>query len=156
MDLKALETRLCDILVPVIAARGMELFEVKPFYAAGRLNIRVLVDHPQGGVTIDECGDLSRALAARLEEDPDLDSYLIEVSSPGIDRPLKDVRDFRRIVGRSIMVWLSQPVDDRDYFEGVLKGVAGDGNTLLLEVADGTVKELPAALIKKGKEQVRC
>src|SRR5690606_12555219 len=109
------------LVEPVVAAHGLELVELE--WASGRqgLVLRVVIDHPEpppaepaapaaleaGGVTLDDCVRVSRDLSTALDvEDPVAHSYSLEVSSPGIDRPLRSARDFRRQVGRLAKVKL--------------------------------------------------
>jgi ribosome maturation factor RimP len=99
---------------------GCELVDVEFAGSGPRMTLRVYIDKP-GGVTVDDCADVSRQLSAILDvEDPLPGSYLLEVSSPGLDRPLVTADDFRRYVGETVKVQLRQPIDGRKRFKGRL------------------------------------
>jgi ribosome maturation factor RimP len=88
----------------------------------GALILEVLVDRAEGGITLDECTALSRELSALLDQDSALDfRYAMDVSSPGLDRPLRVAADFRRAMGRRLRVFFAEPVDGRIELEGVLE-----------------------------------
>lgn len=95
----------------------------------GRM-VRVFVDRP-GGITVDDCVTVSNQLSRVLAVEG-VDYERLEVSSPGLDRPLKTAADFRRFTGEAARVRLRRPLDGRANFEGILRGC--DGETLLLEV----------------------
>lgn len=102
---------------------------------SGRV-LRVFIDK-QGGITLDDCQALSRALSRRLDEtDPIADSYSLEVSSPGLDRPLKKPRDFERFTGETIHVRTYGPLDGRRNFKGELLGLQ-DGHVVVALEDDG-------------------
>lgn len=117
--------------------------------------LRVLADraesHPQadqGGITLEECGQLSSQLAGLLEvEDVMPGPYRLEVSSPGVNRPLKKEGDFARFQGRMAVVRASREVDGRRYFKGVLQGVA-EGHVLL--EMDLSLRRIPLDAIDRA------
>lgn len=111
--------------------------------------VRVYIDKPGGGVSLDDCARASERLSAVLDvEDPMPGPYTLEVSSPGLDRPLFDVEQLRRFTGRRARVRLSGKLAGQRHFEGVLAGV--EGERLRLE-GEATVYELPVAMIERAR-----
>lgn len=139
---EALESKMADteviaqlegIVGPLLEREGAELVELALGGGRRRRALRVYVDRP-GGITIDECARLNRLIGELLEaEDPIEGSYVLEVSSPGLDRALKTDRDFGRSVGQKVRVILSTGA----VHVGLLRGVPGD--TVLLEMGGKTV-----------------
>ncbi len=121
-------------LVDPIARRlGLEVIEVLYEKKFDGMNLTVVIDK-DGGVTIDDCERLHRAIDAPLDElDPIAESYTLNVSSPGIDRPLKTERDYRRNLNRKISVKLYSPRDGKKTFSGVLVGYDDDAFTVETE-----------------------
>ena len=105
---------------PVVAAAGCELWDVEYVKEAGTYYLRVFIDK-EGGVGIDDCEAVSRALDPILDrEDPVPDSYVFEVGSPGLERALKRPRDFERYMGQAVTVKLYSPRDGSREFVGTL------------------------------------
>jgi ribosome maturation factor RimP len=124
------------------------------FYRAqgGALILEILADRAQGGINLDECAVLNRELGALLEEkDLVADRYTLEVSSPGLDRPLVTPQDFGRKIGKEIRVFLRQPVGDRIEYQGHIAAVAADGLTLTTKT--GSIY-LPFDKVNKAKQVI--
>jgi len=123
-----------ELAGPVIAGRGMELWDVEYVTEAGQKHLRVYIDGPEG-VSIDDCEAISRILDPMLDEtDPIADSYIFEVSSAGAERQLKRPSDFERFMGKKVEVKLYQVVDGSKLWIGALEGysdgaVTVDGHT---------------------------
>lgn len=101
--------------------------------------LRVFIDKP-GGITLDDCQDMSRALSERLDEtDPIDEAYSLEVSSPGLERPLKRPRDFERFAGETVHVRTYGPLDGRRNFKGELVGLKDEHVVVTLEDGSGDV-----------------
>jgi ribosome maturation factor RimP len=119
---------LIDLLDPVVAALGYELVDLD--VRAGRHGLlRLYIDRPAGkeGVTLGDCELVSGQVSAVLDvEDPLPGSYVLEVSSPGLDRRLRTTSDFERFAGSEVNVELKLAVEGRRRFRGTLKGVEGD------------------------------
>ena len=116
---------------PVAENLGLSLWDVEFLREGGRWVLRILIDHP-GGVSIQNCEDMSRAIDPILDEvDPIEQSYVLQVSSAGLERPLKRPSDFERFMGARIEVRLYSPLDGRKEFEGNLTGY--DGQTVTLD-----------------------
>jgi ribosome maturation factor RimP len=114
---------------------GHELVEVTLLGRGRRILLRVFIDR-EGGVTLNDCEVFSRRLEALLDvEDPIAGSYTLEVSSPGLDRPLKNPNDFRRSVGKLVRIVTRENINNRSFFVGRLVGVNGD--LLRLSVSSG-------------------
>ena len=119
--------RIAELVEPTVEAMGYEL--VRMVLGPGRSpKLQVMVERKDGAAMgVDDCADVSRALSAVLDvEDPIEGSYTLEVSSPGIDRPLTRLADFERFAGYEASVELGEPVDGQRRFKGRLMGIAGD------------------------------
>lgn len=116
------------LIARTVEGLGYELVDINRT-PRGRL-VRVFVDRP-GGITVDDCVTVSNQLSRVLAVE-NVDYERLEVSSPGLDRPLKTAADFRRFTGEPARIRLRRPLDGRANFEGTLKGC--DGETILIEV----------------------
>lgn len=126
-----------ELVAPIAQEFGLEVVEVLYEKKFNGMNLTVVIDK-DGGVTIDDCEKLHRAIDAPLDElDPIDCSYILNVSSPGIDRPLKTERDFKRNLQGKITVKLYKPLDGKKNYEGVL--VAYDNDTFTLQTNNGDV-----------------
>ena len=110
---------------------GYELVEVRWGGSGRRPMLKLRIDRPDSipgqGVTVDECAEVSRALESWLDEHEGLsEQYVLEVSSPGLDRPIRTADDFRRNVGRRVIVRTHEPIDGRLEWKGVLSGLEGE------------------------------
>ena len=131
------DRRLADIVGPVVEGMGFELVRVR--YMSGAATLQIMAERPQGGIGLDECAEISTAIGAVLDvEDPIGDAYSLEVSSPGLDRPLTRTKDFSDFEGFGARLETGEPVDGRRRFRGRLAGVE-DGE-VALDVDDGTVR----------------
>jgi ribosome maturation factor RimP len=126
------EQRLTELLSPTVEAAGFELLGCE-FVPAGRHStLRLFIDHPDG-VTVDHCAVVSREVGAILDvEDPIQNEYNLEVSSPGLDRPLFTPAHFAKVVGQKVEVKLAIPQDGRRKFKGQLLEILDD--MLVIEV----------------------
>jgi len=142
--------RVEQIIAPTLGDMGYELVRVQ--LSGGRQHSRLQImaeraDHQ--GMTVDDCADISRAVSALLDvEDPISGSYDLEVSSPGIDRPLTRAQDFVRFAGHQAKIELREAVDGQRRYRGLLKGV--DEGCAVLETEKGTIG-LPIADIERAK-----
>lgn len=129
--------RLSALIEPLVAREGVELVDVDVAGSRKRPVVRVYVDRP-GGVGVDDCARLSRLLEAGLETAAAVpETYVLEVSSPGLDRPLRERRHFERYVGRDVEVRLFTPHDGRRRIVGTLEGVAdADEDSFVIMVVD--------------------
>ncbi len=128
-----LEEKLQDLLQGSVEDLGCELWGIECQRAGRFLTVRLYIDK-KGGVTVDDCADVSRQVSAILDvEDPIADKYNLEVSSPGLDRPLFTLSQFERFVGEEIAVHLRIPVQDRRKWQGKLEKIENDMLTLIVD-----------------------
>jgi ribosome maturation factor RimP len=142
-----LRDTLAALVRPLIEQLGYELWELE--YSPGRGNgfVRLYIDAPEG-ITLDDCERVSRAVSELLDvEDPIPGQYTLEVSSPGLERPLRTPGQFARFVGETVFVEVVQPIEGRRRFRGAL--TAADAATIEVEV-DGRRWTLPFAGIRKA------
>ena len=123
------------LLIPIMEANGFELVDVEYVKEAGNWYLRAYIDKP-GGITVDDCEVVNRELGDLLDRDDFIDeSYILEVRSPGLGRPLKKERDFIRSKGEEVEIRTYRMVDRQKEFRGVLK--AWDKDTVTIEYEDG-------------------
>lgn len=123
------------LIQPLLEERGFELVDVEYVKEGSDYYLRVYIDK-EGGITIDDCVDVSRAFNEILDrEDYISDAYIFEVSSPGLDRPLKKEKDFARSIGERVLVKTYQKIDKAKEFYGILK--AYDDSTVTIEGKKG-------------------
>ena len=142
-----LRDTLAALLAPLVEGLGYELWELE--YAPGRGNsvLRLYID-AAAGIAIEDCERVSRAVSEVLDaEDPIPGQYTLEVSSPGLDRPLRTAAQFARFVGEPVFVETAQAVDGRRRFQGAL--IAADAAAIEVEV-DGKRWTLPISGIRKA------
>lgn len=131
------ENKVLPYLEPIVAENQLELVDVEFVKEGANWYLRVYIDK-EGGVTIDDCEVVSRALEAKLDEaDPIEQAYILEVSSPGIDRPLKKEADFVKYQGELIDVKLYKAQEGRKQFQGKLLGL--ENAVLSIEEENGTI-----------------
>lgn len=128
------EKRVEAYLLPVMEENGFELVDVEYVKEAGSWYLRAYIDKP-GGFTVDDCEMVSRRLGDWLDQEDFIDeSYILEVSSPGLGRPLKKEKDFKRSMGEQVEVRLYRALDGQKDFTGILSGY--DGTTVTIRYED--------------------
>ncbi len=111
---------------PIVERRNLELVDVEYVKEGGHRYLRVFLDR-EGGVRMEDCEGVSEELGAALDRhDPIKEPYFLEVSSPGVERPLKRDRDFAKFAGRQVAITTYTPIGGDKHFEGVLQGLEGD------------------------------
>jgi ribosome maturation factor RimP len=121
-----LNARIAHLVDPVIAGLGFRLVRVR-ISARDGMTVQIMAERPDGSMTVDDCETVSRDVSAALDvENPIEQAYHLEISSPGIDRPLVRRSDFERWSGHEAKIELTQPVDGKRRFRGVLAGIEGD------------------------------
>lgn len=154
-DLKKEEiiSTLYALISPIVEASGMELIEIRYHRGVrGRSILRIFIDK-KDGVTIEDCERLSRQVEAEMDvEDIIPESYILEVSSPGLDRPLRKIEDYRRNIGRLIEISTYAPINKQRFFVGRVNKVEGDKITLMLE--DGKNFIIPLSQISKANLRI--
>ncbi len=141
----------------VAAGYGLDIFDVQYRREGPGLVLRIQLDRPgpaataDESVSIDDCARVSRDLSALLDvEDVVPSAYTLEVSSPGLDRPLRHADDYRRFAGRRAKIVMRDRIDGKGFFKGELKGV--DGGNVVID--DGTVHRVPLASITRANLEV--
>ncbi len=144
-----LTSRINAIIEPTVIDMGYELVRTH-LKGSDRLQLQIMAERSDGtGMGVDDCATLSRAIAALLDvEDPIAKAYTLEVSSPGIDRPLVKLGDFERFVGFDARVESEQPVEGRRRFKGPIKGVRD--MRIAIETEEGEF-EIPFDHIARAK-----
>ncbi|MGI9287161.1 MAG: ribosome maturation factor RimP [Pseudomonadales bacterium] len=143
----AIVQQLQGLIEPLVGTLGYQLWGLE-FSAHGKRKLlRVFIDGPQG-ISVDDCATTSRQISSVLDvEDPISGEYMLEVSSPGMDRPLFSVRQFEQYIGHVVKVKLATPFDGRRHYKGVLSQV--DNDEARVVVADFEYS-LPMELIEKA------
>ena len=140
-----IEKRTEELVLPIVEEQGFELVDVEYVKEGGTMYLRAYIDKP-GGIAVNDCETVSRALSDLLDkEDYIADSYILEVSSPGLGRPLKKEKDFKRSVGKAVEIRLYRAVDRKKEFEGIL--TAYDDHSVTIEQEDGTEASFERAAI---------
>jgi len=146
--------RVRSVAQRVTAGRGFELVDLELKRAAGGQLVRLYVDRPGGGIGLDELQDVSREVSAILDvEDPIEGHYTLEVSSPGLDRPLRGEADYCRFVGRLAKLSSYEPVEGRRHWTGRIVA-CGDGIVTLALVGEKESARVPLAKISHGRLEV--
>jgi len=135
------------MLRPAVEEVGKELLGIE-FISAGQHSVlRVFIDH-ENGIDVDDCAEVSRQVGALLDvEDPISTEYSLEVSSPGLDRPLFTLAQYQAVIGETVNVKLSIPLNGRRKFKGILESIEND---TLIVMLDGQDYELVISNIDKG------
>ncbi len=151
--------RIRELATAIARAYGLELFDVTYGREGGRNVLRVVLDRPgpsataEESVSLEHCARVSEELSAVLDvEDVVPVEYTLEVSSPGLDRPLRSRADYERFAGRFAKIVTSEPVARQTAFAGHLRGV--DGDEVLFEAVGGKLQRLPLAVIRRARLEV--
>ncbi|MFN3825966.1 MAG: ribosome maturation factor RimP [Pseudorhodobacter sp.] len=130
----AIDRRLAEIITPAIEGLGFELVRVR--LMGGKMRIlQIMADRPEGGIVVEDCAKISTAVSAVLDvEDPITEAYTLEVSSPGIDRPLTRLKDFDMWEGYEARLETVELIDGRRRFKGNLAGT--EGEEVLIEIEE--------------------
>ncbi|MEY8427046.1 ribosome maturation factor RimP [Lachnospiraceae bacterium 46-15] len=124
-----------ELITPFVADKGFELVDVEYVKEGGNWYLRAYIDKP-GGITVDDCEVISRSLSDRLDEEDFIEgAYILEVSSPGLGRPLKKEKDFVRSMGQEVELRTYRAIERQKEFRGILN--AYDKNSITLEVENG-------------------
>lgn len=141
------DQKLTELLRPAVEETGKTLLGIEFISAGNNSILRLFIDH-ENGVDVDDCAEVSRQVGAILDvEDPISSEYNLEVSSPGVDRPLFELSHYEAVIGETINVKLGMPVNGRRKFKGLLHAI--ENNQLVIEV-DGIDYELMINNIDKA------
>ena len=148
------ERTVADLAEPVLAELGFRLVRVKISARDGG-TVQIMAERPNGEMTVDDCATISRGLSPVLDAyDPMPGTYRLEISSPGIDRPLVRPSDFSLWTGHEAKVELKEPVDGRKRFRGMIEDVVDEEVHLKIELdgkAEPVIVGLPFSLISEAK-----
>ena len=133
----ATEKKILEIINPVISDMGFELVRLR-LMSNKEITLQIMAARPNGYINVDECAEISTAISAVLDvEDPIIDAYHLEVSSPGIDRPLTRFKDFEEFEGYETRIETIDLIDGRKRFRGTLAGI--NGSEVLINLDEGTI-----------------
>jgi len=147
---KEIKNRVLKLAKQVAEEQGVELFDIE-LLGRGKLLLRVMIDK-EGGVTLDDCERFSRSFEAILDvEDPIPASYTLEVSSPGLDRPLREMKDFEKNIGKLARIITIEKIENQNLFVGRILNVSSDFLKLLVH---GREIDIPYDKISKARLEV--
>ncbi|MCR4690279.1 MAG: ribosome maturation factor RimP [Lachnospiraceae bacterium] len=142
------EAKAEELITPILTENGFELCDMEYVKEAGSWYLRAYIDK-EGGITIEDCELVSRAFSDLLDQEDFIEeSYILEVSSPGLLRPLKKDRDFQRKMGEELEIKTYAAVDGKKDFTGVLTAFDKDSITLQTEEGERTWKRSELALVR--------
>jgi ribosome maturation factor RimP len=160
--------RVAAIVAPVLRDLGFRLVRVK-ISAADGSTVQIMAERPDGSMTVEDCEQASIALSPVLDlEDPVSQAYRLEISSPGIDRPLVRVSDFRRAIGHEVRIEMAIPVGTRKRFRGLIEGVEAVGPRMIArlrlaakddgqgELADLPINDMDEARLVLTEDLIRA
>lgn len=143
LDSQSLEA-LC---APVVEGMGFELWGIEFRSSQKHAHVKVFIDH-KDGITVDHCSDVSHQISGVLDvEDPISVPYTLEVSSPGLERPLMNIGHFKKYIGQDIKVRLTWAIEGRKNLNGKIEKVVDDNITIMM---DGEEFEFPASAVKRA------
>jgi ribosome maturation factor RimP len=146
-EMRQVSIKVQEIIDPIVRAMAYELVGVEYVTQGGRPTLRIYIDKP-GGVTVDDCQRVSEQVGALLDvEEPLRCPYYLEVSSPGVERPLFEPKHFAQFTGHVAKIRMKSPVGGRRKFVGIIQGVAG-GEVIIREGEQNVV--LPLANMEKA------
>lgn len=148
-----IDQKLAALLRPTVEALGLQLVRIR-LMGGRRPTLQIMAERPDGTMEVDDCAELSHAVSALLDvEDPIDREYVLEVSSPGIDRPLTRPADFARYAGFEAKLETADLIDGRKRFRGVLKGLEGEGASAAVKIEATELGEVavPIAALSDAK-----
>ncbi len=148
------ENILREKLIPLIEKEGFRVFELRVFYAQGKLFLRILIDFKEGGINLEDCAYINRKVSNYLDENNILDtSFILEVSSPGVRKELVNLKDFLRVKGRKVRIWLREEHTQREFLEAKIAGVNEEKIEVILE-DKGKIFSIPLEKIRKAIQKI--
>jgi len=148
--MNTLKDRVSALAKQIADEHGVDIFDIE-IYGRGKVMLRVIIDK-EGGVTLDDCARFSRSLGALLDvEDPLPGSYTLEISSPGLDRPLRNMKDFKKNSGKLARIITIEKIENQNFFIGRIHGAAD--NVITLSVNNREIA-IPLENISKAKLEV--
>ncbi|HYD18186.1 MAG TPA: ribosome maturation factor RimP [Patescibacteria group bacterium] len=152
MDKTPLSKKVEKAITPTAESMGFEIVRVLMVGAgSGKPTLQIMAERPDGTMSLDDCSKLSQAVSAVLDVEGVIDAaYYLEVSSPGIDRPLTRLKDFERWKGYEVKIEIDQPIDGQKKFKGMLMGTQ-EKDVISLQTEDGILRGLPFGHVQKAK-----
>ena len=133
----AIEKKLLEFINPILLDMGFELVRLR-LISNKEITLQIMAARPDGYINVDECAEISTGISAVLDvEDPILDAYNLEVSSPGIDRPLTRIKDFEAFEGYEAKIETVNLIEGQKRFKGILAGI--NGSEILINMDEGTI-----------------
>lgn len=152
MDRRALIEELKVIIQDYLKDKNLDLVDIIYRYEGRDLVFRVLVDKPEGGITLGECAYLNIEISRILDEKDILQArYILEVSSPGLDRPLETKQDFLRCINKPVKLFLNEPINGKLEWDGVISEVEND--SVYIDTSS-QILEIPLSKINKAKQVI--
>lgn len=149
MSKSSVAEKVNDMVLPIVESKAFELVDVEYLKEGSNWYLRIYIDK-DGGITIEDCESVSKEVSDLLDKvDPIPNSYILEVSSPGLERPLKKDNDFEKYKGETVEIKLFSPFEGKNIYEGELVGLR-DGNIII--IANGcelAFERKNAALVKR-------
>lgn len=152
MQNKEILNKINEKIGPYANSLGYEVIDSALFRTSGKMVLRLLVDRSRGGISLEECSSLNEQIGVFLDAENILGtSYVLEVSSPGIDRELRTEKDFLRVCGRRVRVFLKEPLNSKIEKLGIVESV--DGGSLFLD-SNGVIEKISINKINKAKQVI--
>lgn len=153
MDRYEIIQELKGVIGDYLGKCGLDLVDLTYRYEGRNLFLRVLLDKPEGGISLDDCAQLNNEISVILDEKNILkERYILEVSSPGLDRSLIEKKDFLRCIDREVKIFLKEPMGGKTEIDGLLIKVEED--TVGVDTASG-IMYIPLAKINKAKQIIK-
>jgi len=153
IDREEIERKVKELVEPIVRGMGFKLFDVE-FKPEGRGWVLRIIADKEGGITIKDCENISRKLSALLDvEDLIPFSYMLEITSPGLTRPLTKVEHYDFFKGRLVKLILKEPIEGKREVVGYIEGV-GNGIIDIREKASGNILHIPFSSIAKGRLEI--
>lgn len=150
MDKHELIDELKTLIGTYLKGHGLEMIDLIYRYEGRDLILRVLVDKPEGGITLDECAYLNSHISQILDNKNILNiKYILEVSSPGLDRPLLTKNDFLRGIKKNVKIFLNEPINGKIEWDGLITKIECD--SVFID-AEGVNIEIPLSKVRKAKQ----
>ena len=147
IDLASLEQRLTEMFTPSVEDLGYELVGIEYIRAGQHSTLRVYIDQ-ESGILVDDCAAVSRQISALMDvEDPITNEYTLEVSSPGLERPLFNAQQYVAFIGEEVKVQLRMPIQNRRKWKGIIDSVEGE---IICVNVDGTLERFALSNIQKA------
>lgn len=132
--------------------QGLELIEMKLFYHSGNFNLRLLVDYSTGGVTLNECLIVNKQLVSFLKKENILgEDFVVEVNSPGIDRKFNSLKEFEKVIGKTVNIWFKEKFNNMVSAESQILNIEKDAVVASIK---GKEVKIPINIIKTAKQKV--